>query len=160
MRLPPLVWVVVAALFVLHFFLHVGLGLGSQAPDLLTVALLLAAREVGVGTAAGIGLVFGLLEDALSVLSFGANTVAMVVLGAAGAATRDLFVGDSLVFLVSYFLAGKFLRDLIHWVVTGEAVRQPFVDQVLVQGFVGGVYAAATAIVVVMLTGLWRESAR
>lgn len=160
MRLPPLVWFVVAVLVVLHFFLHVGLGLGSQAPDLLTVALLLAAREVGVGTAAGIGLVFGLLEDALSVLSFGANTVAMVVLGSAGAATRDLFVGDSFVFMVSYFFAGKVVRDLVHWVVTGEAIRQPFVDQVLLHGALGGLYAAATAVVVLTVTGLWRESSK
>lgn len=155
-----LVWFVVAGLFVLHFLLHVGLGLGVEAPDLLTVALLLAAREVGVGTAAGTGLVFGLLEDALSVLSFGANAVAMSLVGLLGAVTRDLFVGDSLFFLVSYFVAGKFVRDLVHWAVMGEAVRQPFVDQVLMQGIIGGFYAAAVGIVVMAVTGLWRENPR
>jgi rod shape-determining protein MreD len=160
MRSRALVWLVVTALFVLHFLLHVGLGLGNGAPDLLTVALLLAAREVGLGVAAGTGLVFGLLQDALSVLSFGANGIAMTVLGAAGAATRDLFVGDSLFFLASYFVAGKVLRDFIHWVVVGEALRQPFTDQVLTQGLVGGVYAAATGILVMALTGLWREAPR
>ena len=160
MRSRALVWLVVAALFILHFALHVGLGLGRVAPDLLTVALLLAAREVGVGTAAAVGLGFGLLEDALSVLSFGANAVAMSLVGLAGAVTRDLFVGDSLFFLVSYFVAGKFLRDLLHWVVASETVRQPFVDQVVVNGLLGGVYAAAVAIAVMAVTGLWRESAR
>ncbi|HKJ02098.1 MAG TPA: rod shape-determining protein MreD, partial [Longimicrobiales bacterium] len=148
MRSRWLVWLVVGALFFLHFVLHVGLGLGRSAPDLLTVALLLAAREVGVGAAAGTGLVFGLLEDALSVLSFGANAIAMSLVGLAGAVTRDLFVGDSLFFLVSYFVAGKFARDLIHWVVAGETVRQPFVDQVLFQGLLGGLYAAVVGIAV------------
>lgn len=154
------VWIVVAVLFVLHFLLHVGLGVGRAAPDLLTVALLLAAREVEVGTAAGTGLAFGLLEDALSVLSFGANAVAMTLVGGLGAVTRNLFVGDSLVFLVSYFIAGKFLRDLLHWMVVGEAVRQPFMDQVFTGGFLGGVYAAAVGILVMAVTGLWREGGR
>lgn len=160
MRSRGRVWVVAAILFVLHFLMHVGMGLGNGAPDLLTVALLLTVREVGVGAGAGIGLGFGLLQDALSVLSFGANGLAMTVLGAAGALTRDLFVGDSLVFLVSYFVLGKFLRDLVHWVVVGDALRQPFVEQVVQQGLVGGVYAAATGIFVMALAGLWQEGSR
>jgi rod shape-determining protein MreD len=101
------VWIAVVGLVLLHFVLHVGLGVGRVAPDLLTVALLLAAREVEVGTAAGMGLVFGLLEDALGVVSFGANAVSMTLLGMLGAVTRDLFVGDSILFLVSYFVLGS-----------------------------------------------------
>ena len=156
----PGVWIVVIALFVAHFLLHAGFGMGASAPDLLTVALLLAAREVGVGTAAGLGLVFGLLEDSLSVLSFGANGLALALIGTAGAATRDLFVGDSLIFRVSYFVAGKLLRDLIRWMATAQSLRPPFLDDVVIQGLLGGVYAAATAIVLLALTGLWRDSSR
>lgn len=153
-------WIVVAGLVVLHFLLHVGFGLGPVAPDLLTVALLVSAREVGPGAAAGTGFVFGLLEDALSVLSFGANTVAMTVVGSLGALTRDLFVGDSLVFLVSYFVIGKWLRDLVHWLMVSEQLRRPFMDQVLVQGLIGGVYAAVVGIFVMSASGLWREASR
>jgi len=146
-------WVLVVALVVVHFVLHVGLGYGRGAPDLLTIGLLLAAREVGLGTGAAIGLLLGLLEDALSVLAFGANTVAATVVGILGASTRDLFVGDSLLFVVSYFFVGKWMRDFVHWVMVGEEVRQPFVDQVVVQGIVGGVYAALVGVAVVTLAG-------
>ena len=48
-------WTAVFGLAFLHFLLHLGLGLDDIAPDLLTVALLLVVREVGMGTAAGIG---------------------------------------------------------------------------------------------------------
>jgi len=154
------VWVVAISLAALHFLMHVGLGIGNAAPDLLTVALLLCVREVGLGTAAGLGLAFGLLEDALSVVAFGANTVAMTLLGLAGGATRDLFVGDSVFFLISYFALGKFARVLVHWIVIGDALREPFVSQVLVGGLVGGVYAAVVGIVVMASTGLWRENPR
>jgi len=146
-------WSLVAALVVLHFLLHVGLGYGRGAPDFLTIGLLLAAREVGMGRAAAIGLLFGLLEDALSVLAFGANTVAMTAIGILGAFTRDFFVGDSRLFAVSYFFAGKWARDFAHWVMVGEELRQPFVGQVLVQGSVGAVYAAAVGLFVVTLAG-------
>ncbi len=158
MRAGTRLWLVVGGLFVLHFFLHVGLGLGPVAPDLLTVALLLSAREVGMGYAAGLGLFFGLLEDALSVLAFGANSVAMSVAGILGAVTRDLFVGDSLLFLVSYFVLGKWITDLVRWIMIGEGLRQPFVDDVIVQGLLGAVYAAAVGIALMALTGLWREA--
>ena len=160
MRPRPLVGVVAAALAVLHFLLHVGLGIGGAAPDLLTVALLLVVREVGIGAAAGVGLGFGILEDALSVVAFGVNSVAMTLVGLAGGTTRDLFVGDSLVFLISYFVLGKFVRDLMTWILMGDALREPFVSQVLVQGLLGGVYAAIVGVALMAVTGLWRESSR
>lgn len=154
----PVVWVLVGILFVLHFVLHVGLGIGRAAPDLLTVGLLLVAREVGMGTAAGVGLLFGLLEDSLSVLVFGANSVAMTATGILGARTRDLFVGDSRLFVVSYLFLGKLTRDFIHWVLVGEELRQPFSEQVLVQGGAGALYAAAIGLGLTFLIPLTAET--
>lgn len=148
----------VAVLLVLHLLLHVGFAYGRGAPDLLTLALLLAAREVGLGRAAVIGLFFGLLEDALSVLAFGANSIAMTLVAVGGALSRDFFVGDSRIFLVSYVFAGKWIRDLIHWIAMGEGLRQPFWEQVLVQGALQGLYVAAIALVLSVVVGLGNES--
>ncbi len=146
-------WVLVGGLVLAHFVLHVGFGYGRGAPDLLTIGLLLAAREVGVGAAAAVGLAFGLLEDALGVLAFGANSVTMTAIGIAGAFTRDLFVGDSRLFVVSYFFAGKWMRDLLHWLMIGGDLRQPFAQEVLLQGFVAAAYAALIGTVILSLTG-------
>ena len=158
MKTDARIWLLFAGLALMHLLLHVGFGVGRAAPDLLTVALLLGAREVGMGRAAGMGLLFGLLEDALSVLSFGANSVAMTIVAVLGAVTRDLFVGDSLFFLVSYFLIGKWVRDLVYWFMVGETLRQPFVDQVLIQGLIGGMYAAIVGVVLLAVTGLRQEA--
>lgn len=152
------VLILVALLFFLHFLLHVGFGFGVGAPDLLTISLLLAAREVGMGRAAVMGLAFGLMEDALSVLAFGANSIALTLIAIGGAFTRDLFVGDSRLFLVSYLFVGKWLRDLVHWIAVGEGLRQPFIDQVMIQGTIGGAYVAAVGITVFAVTGLGREA--
>ena len=160
MRVSWRVWGTVALLVTLHFFLHVGLGLGSGAPDLLTVALLTGAREVRMGVGAALGFAFGLLEDAFSVLAFGANTIAMTLTGAVGARTRDLFVGDSLIFVVSYLFLGKWLRDLIFWVVIGDSLRGPFTDSVLVESSIAALYAAFVGLVATAASGAWRESLR
>lgn len=152
------VWVLVGALFLLHFVLHVGFGIGRGAPDLLTIGLLLVAREVGIGTAAATGLFFGLLEDSLSVLAFGANSVAMTAIGILGAFTRDLFVGDSRVFVVSYLFMGKLARDFLHWVLVGDELRRPFTEQVVVQGGVGALYVALVGLGLTFLIRLTAES--
>jgi cell shape-determining protein MreD len=152
------VWAWVGILFFLHFLLHVGLSYGRAAPDLLTLGLLLAAREIGAGRASALGLLFGLIEDALSVLAFGANSLAMTVVAVGGATTRDLFVGDSRLFLIAYLFVGKWVRDLVHWIAVGEGLRQPFVEQVLVQGALHGLYVAAIGIVIAGLAGLGGES--
>ena len=157
MKTDARVWILFAGLSLTHLLLHVGFGVGRAAPDLLTVALLLGAREMGMGRAAGLGLFLGLLEDALSVLSFGANSVAMTTVAVLGAFTRDLFVGDSRLFLVSYFVIGKWIRDLVHWIMVGESLRRPFGD-VVVQGLIGGVYAAVVGIFLLAITGLWKEA--
>jgi cell shape-determining protein MreD len=148
----------VAVLFLAHFILHIGLSYGRGAPDLLTLGLLIGAREIGLARAAILGLVFGLLEDAMSVLAFGANAIAMTAVAFGGAATRDLFVGDSKLFLPSYVFFGKWIRDLVHWIAVGEGVRQPFVEQVFVQGGIASLYVAAVGIAVGTVLGLGRES--
>lgn len=151
-------WVVAIVLVVLHFLLHVGLSYGRGAPDLLTLAVLLLARELSVGRASVVGLAFGLLEDALSVLAFGANSMAMTLVAIGGAATRDLFVGDTRLFLVSYVFIGKWTRDLIHWVAVGEGLRQPFVEQVVIEGGIASLYLAAVGLVVAELWGTGAEA--
>jgi rod shape-determining protein MreD len=135
---------------VLHLFLHLGLGIGRAAPDLMTVALLLAVREVGMGAGGALGFLFGLLEDSFSVLAFGANTLSLTMVGILGARTRDLFIGESLLFFFSYMVSGKLLRELIYWLVAGEGIREPFLNAVVVDGTVAAVYGAVLGVLLLL----------
>jgi rod shape-determining protein MreD len=146
----PVLTLLVPLLIVLHLLLHLGLGIGRGAPDLLTVALLLAARETGLGGGAGLGFFLGLMEDSFSVLAFGANTLSLTLVGILGARTRDLFVGDSVLFFFSYLTAGKLLRNLIHWLVAGEGIREPFLNAIVVDGTVSAVYGALVGILLLV----------
>ncbi len=154
------VWWVVLMLALLHLVLQVAIGTGPSAPDFLTIALLLGSRRLGIAGGAGLGFAFGLLEDAFSLLSFGANTVAMTLTGILGGFTRDLFVGDSRLFKLSFIFFGKLLRDASYWLLADPSVRGSFVEQVAVYGSAQAVYAALVGAVVLMLTGIWGEEER
>lgn len=111
-------WIFIIILVVLHFGVHVALGMRGLAPDLLTVALLLAVRRLTGAGAAGLGLALGILNDALSLSAFGALAVTYTIVGFLGARSRDLFEGDSLLFVAVYIFLGKILRDVIYHVLT------------------------------------------
>ena len=150
-------WGMVAFLALLHLTLKVAFGVGAAAPDLLTVAMLVAARSAGPAGGAATGFGFGLLEDAFALLAFGANTVALTVTGVLGGLTRDLFVGDSRLFQVSYIFFGKLLRDALYWVLSEPSVRDSFVDHVLVLGVAQAAYAALVGVLLFSLAGVWGE---
>lgn len=141
----------VVILVLVHLMLHVGLGIGESAPDLMTVAVLLAARRMRATTAALLGLLLGVLEDALALVSFGASAVAFSAIAVLGARSRDLFEGDSLLFVALYLFLGKALRDAIHVLLT-EAESGMLLSSTpiaalyaMVAGIIGvGVYRAIT----------------
>ena len=49
------------------------------------------------------------------------------------------------------------MRDLLHWMVMGQEFRQPFVEQVLVEGASAALYAALVGMGLVTLMGLVRN---
>lgn len=130
-------------LVLMHLVLHVALGFGTGAPDLFVVAILLGSRSMNVRSAAVLGLLLGLLEDAHSMTSFGSNVFALTVLGMAGAKSRDLFVGDSKSFLVTFFFLGAWLRMVLVWAVTQSTVRPAFDEDFLLQSGLLALYAAS-----------------
>ncbi|TVR64374.1 MAG: rod shape-determining protein MreD [Gemmatimonadales bacterium] len=151
---------ILVALPLLHFTLHVGLGLERGAPDLLAVGLLLLARELRTGTAAGVGFMLGLLEDAFSLLAFGANALACTLLGIVGSRSRELFLGESVFFLVSYLFLGTWLRGALHWLLSGDEVRSGAAVSLLINGPVDAAYATAVGVALLFVTGAWRTDPR
>ena len=144
-------WLFVGLLVVLHFALHLTLGMGGWAPDLLTLAVLLAARQLRGGPAAGLGFALGLLEDGVSLGAFGAAAMTQTVIGYLGARSRDLFVGDSVLFLSLYFFLGAWLQDgLYYWVAPGVRRGEP-VDALLVQAPLDALYVAVAGVAAILV---------
>ena len=143
-------WTLIAVLVVLHFVLHLSFGLGVRAPDLLTVAVLLGGRQLSGGRGAGFGFLLGLLEDAVSVSAFGAAAVTQTVIGYLAARSRDLFVGDSLLFLALYLFLGKWLRDALYYGVAAVVRRGDAIGALLLTAPVAAAYTAAAGVVAIV----------
>ena len=152
------VWAVVAVCVLLHLVLRVALGIGEGAPDFFLIGLLLVGRELGVVGGSVLGFTLGLAEDALSMLAFGANAIALTVVGTVAGMTRDLFVGDSRVFVVMYLLFGKWFRDLVYWIVAPAVIRDPFVEAVFTRGPILAGYTALVGMVAFWLAGRFEGS--
>ncbi|MGH7481118.1 MAG: hypothetical protein ACRELV_03110 [Longimicrobiales bacterium] len=138
-------WVFVLILLIVHFFLHLALGLAGSAPDLATVAALLSARRVNRPVAALVGGVIGLVRDALALIAFGADAAALAIVGYIGARTRDLFVGDSALFVFMYLFLGKWLHDALYHVLRswgGGISADGGLAQLLLSAPVAALYAA------------------
>lgn len=144
-------WIFFGFVLVAHFIIHLALGLGARAPDLLTVALLLAVRRTRASVAAGLGLVLGLLHDALASVAFGADALVLTLLGYLGARSRDLFEGDSLLFIGFYLFMGKWLHDLLYGLLVRELARGDLVSQAFVQAPLAALWAALAGIVAMLI---------
>lgn len=144
-------WLFVAILVIIHFLLHLTLGLGTSAPDLLTLAILLSARQLTGGSAAGIGFALGLLEDAVSLVAFGAAAVTGTVVGYLGARSRDLFVGESLLFLGVYLFLGKWVRDALYYGLASVVRRGEPVRALLIDAPLSALYMAAVGAVAILV---------
>jgi rod shape-determining protein MreD len=122
-------WTFIGVLVLLHLILRLGAAL-DFVPDLLVVAALLGARRLGGAMAAAYGLVLGLIADSLSVVAFGATAVAFVIVCYLGSRSRNLFEGDSFLFILVYVFVGTWLVEAIRLVV-GGAVRGATTPSVL-----------------------------
>jgi len=146
-----LFWLVVILLPFLHFLMQVGFQVGPWTPDLLTLSLLLASREMRMSRAAGLGFLLGVLEDAFSILAVGA------LLGIVGARTRDLFLGESVQFFLIYLALGTWSRFALHWMVAGQEVRGAPGRVLLLEAPLTALLTAAFGLLVLFATGSLRR---
>lgn len=147
-------WVFTATLVVLHFLLHLALGIGGAAPDLLTIAVLLSARRTNRALATLLGAALGLLRDALALVAFGADTLALAAVAYLGARTRDMFVGDSWLFVVLYLFLGKWLHDVLHYglsVMKAGTGTADLVPELLMRAPLAAAYGALAGVVALAL---------
>jgi len=138
--------VLVGLLVVTHFVLRVSLGFGEGAPDLLTVALLLAARRLRPSFSAGLGLVLGLLRDSLAVGSFGADALAMTVIGWLGGRSRDWFEGGTPLFIGVYLTLGVWAHHILRTVLGGVPADGSVIGALVLAPVLGALYAAAAGV--------------
>jgi rod shape-determining protein MreD len=146
-------WQFVALIIVLvalHFFLRVGLGLGWIAPDLLVVAVLLAARRIRGGWAAGLGVLLGVLDGAVIEYTMGASALALAVIAYLGSRSREVLDGDSPISMVLYLFAGKWAYDLLLFLILAVTATAPPASALVLVSPLAALYAAGVGLAAVL----------
>jgi rod shape-determining protein MreD len=103
----------------LHFLLGPLFDSWFFSPNLLVCGVLLAARQIRPAGAASLGFVMGLIEDAMVVSHFGLAALLLLLLGYLGSLTRDLFVGEELLFMGTYLFVGTWLYEAAAFLAIG-----------------------------------------
>lgn len=140
-------WTFIVILILLHLIFRLALGM-ALLPDLITVALLLGARRLGGWQAALFGLTLGVLADSLALIGFGATAVAYVVVGYLGSRSRNLFEGDSYLFVAFYAFTGAWLIEAIRFLAGGSpGGRGTAVSYLINPALLNSVYVMLAAVV-------------
>jgi rod shape-determining protein MreD len=140
-------WAFLAMLVLLHLILHIGLGLGRSAPDLLVAAALLASRRTDGASAAAIGVGLGLLDDALGMRGFGVRAFSIGVAAYLGARSRQVVEGDAVLFLPLVLFLGAWAAYAVAWVVDGGVDPTTLITRAPTDA----AYAAATGTFAIMI---------
>ncbi|MBA3403604.1 MAG: rod shape-determining protein MreD [Gemmatimonadaceae bacterium] len=138
-------------IFLLLVFLHYTLRplLGWRAPmDFLLLALLLSAIRVRPAIGALIGLALGLVSDSLTPDALGAGAIAMTVVGYLASWLKAVFFADNIALNALFFFLGKWLFDVIYFVVENRIGGIELVQQLLLWSPLS---AAATALAGILL---------
>lgn len=113
---------------VLHYSLRPLLAWRASA-DFLLIALVLGAVQMRPGVAAMYGFVLGLVADSLALGGFGASALAMTVVAFAASWLKAVFFADNLVLNAFFLFLGKFLFDVLFFLMerrmqAGELLMQ------------------------------------
>ncbi len=142
-------------LVVLHFAVGPWLGDRRAAPDLLLLALLVYAVRAKPGKAAAAGFAVGLLRDALTVVGFGSNALALTVVGYLAAWGKAVFFADNIIVNGAFFWVGTWIADLLAATAGGYFRGADLLWQLGFWSVVKGLGTAAVGMVVLFLFRGW-----
>ena len=144
--------VLFSLLIAAHFFLRPMLQ-WRVGVDYLVIAVLLVAVRVRPGVAAVVGLVTGVMGDALSPQAFGAGALALSLISFGASWLKAVFFSDNVLLHAVFFFAGKWAFDVVYVI----ADRQPgggvfeAVTQLLLWSPLAAAATAAAGLVILML---------
>jgi len=149
--------------FVILVLLHYTLRplLGWRAPmDFLLLALLLASIRVRPAVAALIGLALGLVADSLTPEALGAGAIAMTIVGYVASWLKAVFFADNIALNAFFFFLGKWMFDLIYFVVEQRLGGIELVQQLLLWSPLSAAATATAGVLLLLIMRPMLEPAR
>jgi rod shape-determining protein MreD len=141
---------VCAILIVLNFTLRPLLAWRAGI-DFLVIALIFGAVRLRPGGAALFGFLLGLAADSLALDAFGANALAMTVVGFAASWLKAVFFADNLALNGFFLFLGKWLFDLIFLIAERRLGGLELIMQLFVWSSLSAAVTALAGVVALMV---------
>ena len=143
------VGLIVLVLVVLQFTVRPFLG--WRAPiDFLTIGALLAAVRVRPGAAAAIGLVLGLIADAITPSAFGSGALALTLVAYGASTLKAVFFADNAALSALFVFAGKWIFDIVYLVSERRVRGAELLVQLLLWSPLAAAVTALTALLLLV----------
>jgi rod shape-determining protein MreD len=110
-------FILIFLLFALQVFFHSLYGLVDALPDLIPIAIAVAAARWNPGGVAMLGFVAGVMEDSFSTSYLGLNSLAWTAAGTIGASIKSSLYGNRVAVAVILVAVLKAIHDVIFNVV-------------------------------------------
>jgi rod shape-determining protein MreD len=146
---------VLAGLVALQFSVRSRLGNERIAPDFLLLALMIYTIRASPGQGAVVGLIVGLLRDAIVPASFGAGALAHTVVGYLSAWGKAVFFAENLFVNGCLFFVGTWVRNLVVTVASGTLQSEQLGWELLVWSPLQSLTTAVTGVLVVWMFSRW-----
>ena len=137
-------------LLLLHFSLRPLLGWRAEL-DFLTIALLIAAVRLRPGTAAVLGCLLGLVNDAQTPTTFGSTALAMTGVGFAASWLKAVFFADNIALNALMFFLGKWAIDVVRLTTSRSMSGAELAQQLFVWSPLSALVTAAAGVVILLL---------
>jgi rod shape-determining protein MreD len=148
-------WFVLAGLVLLHFSVRTKLGDDRMAPDFLLLAVLMYTIRAAPGPSSAAGFLVGIIRDAMSPASFGANALAHTLVGYLSSWAKAVFFAENLFVNGCIFFGGTWIRNLIVALASGELKGAPLAWQLLGWSTLQSLLTALAGVLVLLVLGRW-----
>ncbi len=138
-------------LFFLQLFFHSLFGRVAALPDLVPIAIAVAAVRWGVGGVALVGFIAGLIEDSFSTSHLGLNSLSWVGAATSGALIKGSLYGNRLAVAVILVAFLKVIHDVIYYVIYLWGMPGDIFTQLFFFTPLSVVYSAGLALVTFLL---------
>ena len=148
-------WFVLAGLVLLHFSVRTRLGDDRIAPDFLLLAVLMYTIRAAPGPSAGAGFIVGIIRDALTPASFGANALAHTLVGYLSSWAKAVFFAENLFVNGCIFFGGTWVRNLVVTLASGQLKGASLAWELLVWSPLQSLTTALVGVLVLIILGRW-----
>jgi rod shape-determining protein MreD len=142
--------IVCLILVVLHYSLRPLLAWPAPV-DFLVIALLFGAVRMRPGVAALYGFVLGLMADSLALGGFGSSALAMTLVGFAASWLKAVFFADNLVLNGFFLFLGKWLFDVIFFLLERRVHGAELAMQIGVWSLLSAAVTAVAGVITLIL---------